>query len=272
MNLMRLLLRTRTACVLTCLASGVLTAGASAATITLTPTQDTTVWNRDGHPWQDVNSGGETSLDLHQEGSLAINAISYIQFDLSSLGAATINSATLGISRISPNPIDPGIGSSRSSGDGNWANSRIDIYGLDNVSGNTAQNWDESTLTFNLTGDELTESSADSANPFVGGTVTDFSSLETIGNNDSAAGTDTATLSDASLVTWLQGRVADNGLVTFLVDTTESSLGIYSKEGAADFGDLSVAPTLTLNVVPEPSALILIGLGCVACGCRRRLR
>lgn len=253
------------------------TALAGAAELALTPTNDTSVWNRDGHGWQDVVSGAETSLDLHNESSSSINAFAYIQFDLSALAGETLTSASLSIVQIDPNPIDPGIGSSRSSGTASWSGDRIDFYGLDNVAGNTDQNWSEGTLSFNLTGAELTEASADNAyGPFVSGTVADFSTLDvTDGGNNSPIGTDSSYLSDASVTAWLQGRIDENGLATFLVDmgTAGVNSGILSKEGAAELNDLGLAPTLSLQYgsnVPEPSSLILLGLGCVASTRRSR--
>ena len=234
-----------------------LTAGAgvgvaTSQTAVLTPVADTTVWNRDGFRWQKVNSGAETSLDLHQENNGKINAVAYIRFDLSSLDIATIESATLTLSRIRPNPVDPGIGSSRSSGDGNWVGDRINIFGLDAVEGNTAQDWGESELTFEQTGKEYTESTADNVSqPFDSARVTDFADLNTIGENNSEAGTDTSVLAGQALVAWLEKRVADGGLVTFMVDTAESSVGIYSKEGASQAG-LAVAPVLAIEFAPGP--------------------
>jgi hypothetical protein len=251
--------------------------GSFADVANLVAAQDTTIWNRDGHAWQDVNSGSETSLDLHNESSGGINAFTYIQFDLSSLGAITLNSASMSIVQISPNPIDPGIGSTRSSGTASWSSGRINFWGMENVAGNTAQNWSENTLTFNLAGSELDETSADNmTTPFNAGTVADFSALDsTDGGNNSVAGTDTSVLSDASVTAWLQGRIDDNGLATFIVDMGESqNSGIFSKEGAADFGDMGVAPTLALDytAIPEPATLGLIAMSSVGLLVARRFR
>jgi hypothetical protein len=243
----------------------------------ITASQDATVAQRDGNAWETTTYGGALSLDVHQESSGGINFFSYIQFDMSLLpDDATINSATLTISRISPNP-DEG-GNSRFRGDADWSADNVDFYGLNNVSGNTAQDWTDASITFSTTGSEVDDTSAKTADPFnvAGGRATNFSTLNTVADAASAAGTDTSSLTGTALVNFLTNRLVDNGLVTFMVDTPAgpTNYGIYSREGAADFGNLAVAPTLSIEYaaesIPEPASLALLGLAAPAIFSRRR--
>lgn len=221
---------------------------AQSATTNLIASADTGVYQRDAHAWETTNVSSALSMDLHQESSLAINFFAYIQFDLSSLGSnVVINSATLTLTQINPNPDE--LNTTRSRGTGGWSASSIIIYGLNNMTSNTAQNWAEGSFNFNATGDELDEASAKTADPFkvASGRSTSFSG-NTFGNDNSPVGTDTSTLTGPTLVNWLQQRADDNGYATFMVETSvTTSTGIYSKEGAAAAGNNALAPTLTVD-------------------------
>ena len=101
--------------------------GALAAEFTVGSAADTYVTNADTTP-----HGSATYMYLHDTS----NAVGYLRFDLSGLNISTVQSATLTlvISGDAPRNDNP-------------VNARFFLHGLNNVAGNTPQNWDEATLT-----------------------------------------------------------------------------------------------------------------------------
>lgn len=237
---------------------------ASADIANLNPTNDTAIWHRDGTAgYGDYVAGAEVDMDTyHFDANL--NSYLYIQFDLSSLNIATINSATLTLTQVGTNTSNGLTGSDRND---TLTDGRIDFFGLNNVVGNTAQNWSEGTLSFDTTGTEIDTASiaASPGAPFVTGTVTSFAGEDTVG-------TGTASLTGANLVTFLGARVSDNGLVTFMAanpdGTSNRGIGYVTKEGGAG------QPVLTLDytMIPEPStiAMLMGGVGMLSLVRRRR--
>ena len=83
-----------------------------------------------------------------------------------------------------------------------------------------------------------------------------------------AAGT-TVTVSGAPLVAFLQSRVGDGGLATFILsndDATDRGYALASKENATE----AYRPLLTIEYVPEPATLVLVGLALAAFSAVRR--
>ena len=172
----------------------------------------------------------------------ALDFRGYARFDLSALGPITITSASM--------TYTVSGGASRNDA---IVNARFAAYGLDNVAGNTPQNWDEATF---VIGDKGTED----VTTLTGVTdlddnVAGISEVLNPAAGGSAAGT-TVAVSGAPLVAFLQGRVADGGLATFILsndDATDRGFGLASKENTTE----TYRPILTLEYVPEPSSLIL---------------
>lgn len=225
-------------------------------TATLSPNADTFV--RFGVN-QTVNYGTLNYLDLYANGT-ARDYFGYVRFDLSSIpDGATITNASLTFTKVD------GLGSTRSDA---ITTARFRVLGLNNVSGNTPQDWSETALTFNTRGAEWT-----AANTFDGTRVTDFDG--TLGNeyiSGSASGSK-ASISGANLINFVSGFLAQDA-VTFIADQAGTDAGrgygLASREYAAT--DPTAIPTLTLiYTVPEPATISLVGLaGVAALAIRRR--
>lgn len=197
-----------------------------------------------------INASADTYLrDATVRGALgfmdvrgaAVDFRGYVRFDLSAIPAgATIDSATLGLFQVA--------GASRND---DIVAARIATYGLNNALGNTAQNWDESTLVIGLKGTEdvTTLTGVTDLDDNVAGIS------EVIGG---VAGARTVTLSGAPLAAFLQGRFGDGGLATFILsndDATDRGFGFGTKENA-DTTKVSVL-TIEYTEVPEPASLLL---------------
>jgi hypothetical protein len=220
---------------------------ASAATITLGSNADT--YLRDATP-----RGGLVFMDVRGG---AIDFRGYLRFDLSSLGPITINSASLKLT------VSGGASRNDAANNGRFA-----TYGLNNVVGNTPQNWDEATFVIAGKGTEdvTTLTGVTDLDDNVAGISEEF--VPAAGS--AVAGTP-VTVSGAPLVAFLQSRVNDGGLATFILsndDATDRGYGLASKENAT----VDWVPMLTLEYVPEPGSMML-ALGAAAVlgvGLRRR--
>jgi hypothetical protein len=160
----------------------------------------------------------------------------YLRFNLAELGATTINDASL--------TLTVSGGASRND---TVTNGRFALYGLNNVAGNTPQNWDETVLMDTNTGQEW-DSSMPMTTALTNGWITDL--------DDNVAGIteiceggapgDTITISGAPLVAFLQSRLNDNGLATFILcndDGSDRGYGIATKENSTS----TWAPALVLS-------------------------
>lgn len=236
---------------------------AMAVTVNLGASNDSTVWYRPG-VWDGITSGSYTQVDFYSFGDGAdIGAYGYFQFDLSSLGSVTVSSVTLTLTQVDANIDEEGLGGHSTRND-TLITDRVQLFGLADVVGNTPQNWTEG-LPYSSTGGEANVSVAANANkagdPFnvAGGRAVDFSTLESVSSG-------VITLSDSAVTSFVQGRVDDDGLVTFLLDFNATSRGaaVWSSEAS------SGQPVLTVEYVPEPSIALLGGLGLFGLLRRRR--
>ena len=122
-----------------------------------------------------------------------------------------------------------------------WTSTQMEVYGLADSAGVTAQNWVETDLTYDTTGAEFVAPFPVSSNPLVA------SELVSLGTMPAGAGGDTATLSNAALDAFLATRAGET--VTFLVTNkydTNRLLIINSREASSGF------PTLTVTADPAP--------------------
>ncbi len=178
--------------------------------------------------------GSEVYVDV-RGGS--IDRVGYIQFDLSALSAMDpqeVKNATLTLRKVAGSRND-GIN-----------NGRFALHGLNNVSGNTPQNWSEATLT--RSGDVTPGAEWNEVVPMdaaiASGRVTDLD--DNVEGISEVIANDWITITGTALDAFLQSRIADGGLVTFIVaceDGNDRGYGIASKENS----DPSYRPRLQLN-------------------------
>jgi hypothetical protein len=182
----------------------------------------------------------------------------YLRFDLSSL-TEPIQSASLTLTKSD--------GASRNDA---IINERIALYGLTSAVGNTAQNWDEATFVPSMKGTEdvTTLTGVVDLDDNVAG-ISEF-----LDPDPGQLQGSTVTISGAPLVAFLQSRVNDGGLATFILsndDVVDRGFGLASKEDSTE----AYRPVLSITLlestpVPEPSTLWLAGLGVALALARRR--
>ncbi|HLP02625.1 MAG TPA: DNRLRE domain-containing protein [Opitutaceae bacterium] len=230
----------------------------AAQTTVFNPVADTWVYYGTG---QLVNHGTEALANIYALNT-AREAFAYYRFDLSGLPTgATITDASLTFYETTGG-IRGDI----------MTTARFAAYGLNDVAGNTAQNWDETTLTFNNRGSEWT-----AVNSF--DLTTRLTSFDGASGNELVSDTSTtagaASISGTNLAAFLNTRLAGGGLATFVIDQPGVDAGrgyaLGTRESAA-----GVVPVLnvTYSAIPEPSTYAVVfgagTLGFVAL--RRRLR
>jgi len=198
---------------------------------------------------QGNNYGDSAFLDIRQNDEAPRDYLSYVRFDLSSLDIESISNAELTLT---------------ATGGATWNDGRFRVAGLKNVTGNTPQDWNENSLTWNSAGGELdTSIYPDPA------TTASVLSLAGVTNLDgSVAGVTEATpnngsagaqggISGQAVVDFVQSRIDDNGLVTFIVDMPVNNPDRTITFASRQHGTSSWAPSLELTYEegePEPDA------------------
>jgi hypothetical protein len=245
----------------------------SAATVNLEPSADTFVVHRDGNAINGSNFGASPYLDTTQFGG-GIYSFIYVRFDLTAIPAGSvITGATLTFTKTANSQTN---GNTVSGGGRNdtLTTARFATYGLLDAAGNTAQDWSESTITWNNVGAEQTAT-----------TNTQFdTATRTVtfdGVNETVTGGLTASISSSvatdALSLFLQGRLdasTHTGLTTFIVDLPSADAsargyGFASNEHATDAAPLL---SITYTTVPEPGAALLGAFGILGLLRRRRGR
>ncbi len=200
------------------------------AIVSTEPAADTCM--RDSTP-----RGADGLMDIHGSAGRA----GYVRFDLSALtamGPGTVENATLTFMKTTGGARNDTI-----------VTSRVGLKGLDDVVDNTVQNWGEMTLSTDNVGLEHPGSG-----DYDTSKITDLDAengaavVETIVNGGAAGGT--ITITGADLEAFLQGRVDDNGLVTFIMSfpgTSGRGYALATKENTAGHA----APLLELTYVPN---------------------
>lgn len=210
---------------------------------------DTTVWYRTGNEaYNSAVVGTNVEMDVYCFTGL-IGAYAYIQFDLSALGTnVVVLDAELSLAQAASNPEQSFAGGHSIRND-SITTDRFACYGLNNVAGNTPQDWSQTNLSFNTSGNEITAASANGTDPFntISGLATDLSSDESISAPN-------VTVTGDNVDTFVQARMIDNGFITFMVDLGNNDNG---KGFAFDAIESSNnVPMLSLSytngVPPEP--------------------
>jgi hypothetical protein len=173
------------------------------------------------------------------------NFAGYLRFDLSSLGAIEITDVSLILTKDATAPRADSL-----------TTGRFALHGLKNVTGNTPQDWNESTLTSNLAGQEWDVDSTMAAS-LADGRVVNLDAGDA-GVNTTETITESAsvmTVTGADMVSFLQNRVYNGGLATFIVtfgSTEARGIGYSTKEHAT----VSVRPALHLTYTPIREAYL----------------
>lgn len=232
---------------------------AQVLTTNLVSSNDAAVWYRTDDPaYGSAVTGADVDMDVYNHVPLA--AFAYMQFDLSELGSnIVVISASLEVTKVSTNPVQAFAGV-HSDSDAVIVDSRTAFYGLNNVVGNTAQHWSEASLSFNTAGDEITTGSALGSDPFntASGRTTDLNGLESI------SGGTVVTVAGSELDAFVQSRITDGGLATFMLDFESAETGKGFAFNTRNSGLSNAMPTLTLNYTigePPPQSVLLVDNG-----------
>lgn len=177
-----------------------------------------------------VDAGSVEALDVRRLGEDDI--VAYIRFDLSKLDADTVKSATLTLHKVGGLRNDT------------INNERHAVYGLTSQPDNTPQNWNESTMADQPFGLERRNRGVDPQRVF------NLDADDGAKTSEDIKG-DTVTLTGDDLVAFLNERMTDDKLATFIVmiKAADRGYGFASRENR----DESPRPTLTVATgVPGP--------------------
>ncbi len=196
---------------------------------------------------ENSNYGASEAMSIRQNDDAPRDFLSYVRFDLSTVDIETLTDAKLTLT---------------ATGGHFWVGGRFRVVGLDNVAGNTPQNWGENSLTWNSAGAEIdtsiypNPSAPDSVLSLARVTDLDGSvpgvseQFPSNGNAGSKGG-----VTGQALVAFLQSRIDDGGLATFIidmpVDNNDATINFATREHA----NLDWRPVLELTYgesEPEP--------------------
>jgi hypothetical protein len=196
-------------------------------------TSDADTSLRDANP-----DGANTYMDV-RGGS--VDRVGYLRFDLSelsSLGPGTLQNASLTLYKVAGSRNDT------------INNGRFSLHGLNNVAGNTPQNWSEATLTRTgavIPGQEW-NGTVPMTNAITNGWITDLD--DDVPGISEVIENDVVTITGSALEAFLQSRISDGGLATFIIaceDSNDRGYGIATKENATP----SLRPRLQLTYVQD---------------------
>ncbi|KAF0094248.1 MAG: FG-GAP repeat-containing protein [Puniceicoccaceae bacterium 5H] len=176
------------------------------------------------------------------------NNVAYLQFDLSSLNNDdVIQAATLRLNKIAGDTVVTG---------------RVALFGLMDLAGNVQQDWNSGSFTY---GDEFDPAIFNDAVSTPGASPINLSNVVNFDEQEAVSG-NTVTLSSDDLNDFLQSRVADDGLVTFILtfpsqgDGNDKSL-TYASHTYTD--DTNLRPTLEVAFsdasLPSPPSDLMLG-------------
>jgi methionine-rich copper-binding protein CopC/lysophospholipase L1-like esterase len=194
------------------------------------------------------NYGGGTNLwaqDFSGTSSVAV----YIRFDLSGYVSGSFTSATLSLTSNEQATVPLGSAAGRD----------FRIHGL--LDGQAGNNWGEGTITYNNAPGLTIGSGVASADIDPAKTVLLANTLVQVGNGLMVD------LSNPALLSFLNNDT--DGLVTFIVSGPVTGASTAFDWAAKEHATLA-APTLTFDVIPEPSAALLGGFSMLALLRRRR--
>jgi hypothetical protein len=220
----------------TCLAMAFAT-GVQAATLKLGSDADTYVIANDTAAY-----GGAAYMYLHNTS----NAVGYLRFNLAAADITAVESATLTLYTSGGAPRNDNV-----------ITARFFLHGLNSVAGNTPQNWDEANLTSANVGAEWKTNAGatlvnvtDMDDTTAGAGITETVTL--VGTNYYDVGGIRIVVTGARLVEFLQSRVDDDGLATFLLEFpgegSARGFGIASKENTTE----TLRPVLELTATVGP--------------------
>jgi hypothetical protein len=224
-----------------CLMLLVAATGVQAVTLTIGSDADTWTAATETDPY-----GALDYMVLYGAGS---GYSGYLRFDLAAVNVTKVEAATLTLTVHGAIPKPPYRNDTVVIG-------RFALYGLNDVAGNTIQNWDEATFNGSDVGAEMDWTTGMVVT--AGGRATDLDDdvqgiTETV-TNAATGGWDlgtTITITGDALVRFIQSRVDDDGLVTFILkddDAAARGYGICTKE----YADETYRPRLEITGAVSP--------------------
>lgn len=202
------------------------------SSISLLPVADT--YTRAG-----VNAGTATTLETRDLNGVGGDYMAYLRFDLTNVDLTGITNAFFTLQKT---------------GGATMTDGRFDVYGLADFAGNTAQNWNETTLANAGLGQEYTNTAGNYVdltrvvNLSPEGTVIGANVIEQVTNSGPPQH-----LQGVDLVNFLKDRKANGGLATLivLIDAGQDRNFIY---GSRENANPDLRPKLRLDYLPSSPA------------------